>query len=158
MLQDRFDPIVDSTTGRDLIPSMVYGRNLRDQEFGGMYCALLTVNSSVVSAGIFRIFGCEVAELPLVATSSDNQGQGCFQSLFSCIERLLWFLNVRNIVLPAADEAESIWTDKFGFKKITLDQLSEYRKGYQMMTFKGTSMLQKSVPKYQFISKSKEDS
>ena len=29
----------------------------------------------VVSAGIFRIFGEEVAELPLVATSKDFQGQ-----------------------------------------------------------------------------------
>ena len=29
----------------------------------------------VVSAGIFRIFGAEVAELPLVATVADSQGK-----------------------------------------------------------------------------------
>ncbi|KAF8395308.1 hypothetical protein HHK36_019251 [Tetracentron sinense] len=187
IFNDCFDPIVDSTTGRDLIPSMVYGRNIRDQEFGGMYCAILMVNSSVVSAGILRIFGQEVAEIPLVATCIDSQGQfsvgfgiivknkvfytalwldanipvhanshGYFQSLFSCIERLLGFLNVKNLVLPAADEVESIWTQKFGFKKITQDQLSKYRKDCQVMTFQGTSMLHKLVPKCRILGKSKD--
>lgn len=52
--------------------------------------------------------------------------QGYFQLLFSCIEKLLAFLNVKNIVLPAAEEAESIWTDKFGFKKLRPDQVCEY--------------------------------
>ncbi|KAK3024427.1 hypothetical protein RJ639_044601 [Escallonia herrerae] len=80
------------------------------------------VFSSVVSAGIFRVFGKEFAELPLVATVSDRQGQGYFQSLFSCIENLLGSLNVRDLVLPAAEEAESIWLKKFGFEKIPPDQ------------------------------------
>ena len=43
--------------------------------------------------------------------------------LFSCIENLLGFLKVRNLVLPAADEAESLWTNKFGFKKIPEDEV-----------------------------------
>ncbi|KAH9671015.1 PHD-type domain-containing protein [Citrus sinensis] len=147
IFHDCFDPIVDSISGRDLIPSMVYGRNLRGQEFGGMYCAILTVNSSVVSAGILRVFGQEVAELPLVATSKINHGKGYFQLLFACIEKLLSFLRVKSIVLPAAEEAESIWTDKFGFKKIDPELLSIYRKRCsQLVTFKGTSMLQKRVP------------
>ncbi|XP_052175420.1 uncharacterized protein LOC127790163 [Diospyros lotus] len=142
-----FDPIVDSATGRDFIPTMVYGRNIRGQDFGGMYCAVLTVNSSVVSAGIFRVFGQEIAELPLVATSTGNQRKGYFQILFSCIERFFASLKVRNLVLPAADEAESIWTQKFGFEKIPPEQLSDYRKiCWQMLTFKGTTMLQKLVP------------
>ncbi|XP_057478440.1 uncharacterized protein LOC130765875 isoform X1 [Actinidia eriantha] len=146
IFHDCFDPIVDSTTGRDFIPSMVYGRNIRGQDFGGMYCAVLTLNSSVISAGIFRVFGQEIAELPLVATSNNNQGKGYFQVLFSCIEKLLAFLNVKCLVLPAAEEAESIWTQKFGFEKIPLEQLSEYRKSFwQMLTFQGSSMLQKPV-------------
>ncbi|KAK7284960.1 hypothetical protein RJT34_19714 [Clitoria ternatea] len=142
-----FNPIVDAASGRDLIPAMVYGRNVRGQEFGGMYCALLTVNSSVVSAGMLRIFGTDIAELPLVATSNGNHGKGYFQTLFSCIERLLAFLNVKNLMLPAAEEAESIWTDKFGFSKMQPDQLTNYRKNCnQIVTFKGTNMLHKMVP------------
>nr|AFK42030.1 unknown [Lotus japonicus] len=132
---------------------MVYGRNVRGQEFGGMYCALLVVNSSVVSAAMLRIFGSDVAELPLVATSNGNHGKGYFQTLFSCIERLLAFMNVKSLVLPAAEEAESIWTDKFGFSRMKPDELSDYRKNFnQMVTFKGTNMLHKLVPPCRIIS------
>ncbi|XP_022934643.1 uncharacterized protein LOC111441779 isoform X1 [Cucurbita moschata] len=152
IFHDRFDPIVDIASGRDLIPAMVYGRDVGGQEFGGMYCALLFVNSFVVSAAMLRVFGQDIAELPLVATSNGNHGKGYFQTLFSCIERLLAFLKVKCLVLPAAEEAESIWTEKFGFKRIKPDQLSSYRRTCcQMLTFKGTSMLRKTVPSFRAV-------
>ena len=129
-----------------------YRRNIRGQEFGGMYCAVLMVNSYVVSVGMLRIFGKDIAELPLVATTNKDHGKGYFQTLFSCIERLLSFLNVKNLVLPAAEEAESIWTNKFGFSKMIPDQLNSYRKNcHQMVTFKGTNMLHKTVPPCRII-------
>ncbi|KAL6574913.1 hypothetical protein OROMI_012198 [Orobanche minor] len=153
IFHDSFDPIVDSETGRDFIPSLVYGRNIRGQDFSGMYCAILTMNSTVISAGILRIFGQEIAELPLAATLSGNQGKGYFQILYSCIEKLLAFLNVKSLVLPAADDAKSIWTEKFGFEEIPQAQLAGYRKMcWQMMAFKGTSMLEKAVPKCRITS------
>ncbi|XP_047961195.1 uncharacterized protein LOC125205993 isoform X1 [Salvia hispanica] len=149
-----FDPIVDSETGRDFIPSLVYGRNIRGQDFSGIYCAILTVNSTVVSAGILRFFGEEFAELPLAATRIGHQGKGYFQLLYSCIEKLLAFLNVKRFVLPATDEAKSIWTEKFGFNKIPEEQLLNYRKiCWQMIGFKGTSMLEKPVPKCRIINR-----
>jgi hypothetical protein len=40
-----------------------------------MYCLVLIVNSLVVSAALLRIFGQEVAELPIVATSREYQGR-----------------------------------------------------------------------------------
>ncbi|MBA0548480.1 hypothetical protein Golob_019578, partial [Gossypium lobatum] len=44
IFHERFDPISDSGSSRgDLIPSMVYGRTVKGQDFGGMYCAILTV-------------------------------------------------------------------------------------------------------------------
>ncbi|KAF6147103.1 hypothetical protein GIB67_036822 [Kingdonia uniflora] len=79
--------------------------------------------SCVVSTGIIRISGVEVAEIPIVATINDCQGKGYFQALFACMEIFLGFLNVRNIVLPAADEVGLIWTDKFGFNRMTHEQL-----------------------------------
>ncbi|KAG4385884.1 hypothetical protein GLYMA_12G179200v4 [Glycine max] len=145
IFHERFDPIVDSTSGRDFIPAMLFGRNIRGQDFSGIYCAVLTVNGDIVSAGVFRVFGLEIAELPLVATTADHQGQGYFQCLFSCIETLLGSLNVKNLVLPAADEAESIWTGKFGFTKLPQDEINKYKKFYRMMIFQGTSVLQKPV-------------
>ncbi|KAF9665085.1 hypothetical protein SADUNF_Sadunf16G0085400 [Salix dunnii] len=152
IFQECFDPIVDSTIERDLIPLMVYGKNSKGQDYGGMYCAVLTVNSCIVSAGILRVFGEEVAELPLVATRNGDHGKGYFQLLFSCIEKLLAFLNVQNLVLPAAEEAESIWIEKFGFQKIKPEQLSKHiKKCCQMVRFEGTSMLQKAVPSCRIV-------
>ncbi|CAL5389643.1 unnamed protein product [Camellia sinensis] len=120
-------------------------RNISGQEFGGMYCVVLIVKSVVVSAGLLRIFGREVAELPLVATSRENQGKGYFQALFSCIDILLYSLNVENLVLPVAEEAESIWTKKLGFRKMSDERLLKYTRNLQLMIFKGTSMLEKKV-------------
>lgn len=49
--------------------------------------------------------------------------QGYFQSLFSCMENLLQSLNVEKLVLPSAEEAKSIWTNRFNFTKITEEQV-----------------------------------
>ncbi|KAM5584297.1 hypothetical protein ABKV19_003924 [Rosa sericea] len=147
IFHDQFAPIVDKESGLDFIREMLYGGAIKTQEFAGMYCAIVTLNESVVSAAMFRIYGTEVAELPLVATSADCQGQGYFQTLFSCIERLLAFLKVKILLLPAADEAASIWTKKFGFQNLNQSEIHEYRKRYPILIFHGTSVLQKSVPK-----------
>lgn len=82
-----------------------------------------------------------------MATSSECQGLGYFQALFSCIEQLLASLNVKILALPAADEAESIWINKFGFQKMPDSELKQYRRKYQLMVFQGTSMLYKPVQK-----------
>ncbi|XP_068497919.1 uncharacterized protein [Phaseolus vulgaris] len=146
IFHERFSPIVHTTTGTDYIPTMLFGRNIQGEDFSGMYCMLLTVNEVVVSAGVFRVFGTELAELPLVATVTDFQGQGYFQSLFSCIEGLLGSLKVKRFVLPSAAEAESIWTGKFGFTKLEQEEINNYWKYYHMMIFQGTSLLQKQIP------------
>ncbi|XP_042478365.1 uncharacterized protein LOC122059565 isoform X2 [Macadamia integrifolia] len=147
IFRDGFEPITERS-GRDLVPAMVYGRNIAGQEFGGMYCVVLCVKSVVVTAGILRIFGQQVAELPLVATRRGNRGKGYFQALFACVERLLFSLNVKNLVLPAAEDAESIWTNKLGFRKMTEEQLLKYTKDFQLMGFLGTSMLEKEVSRF----------
>ncbi|KAI3809426.1 hypothetical protein L1987_25398 [Smallanthus sonchifolius] len=144
IFRECFDPIV-AKSGRDLIPVMVYGRNISGQEFGGIYCVVLMAGPIVVSAGLLRIFGREVAELPLVATSRQHQGKGYFQALFFCIEELLRSLGVELLVLPAAEEAESIWTKKLGFRKMTDERYSEYSRDIQLTIFKGTSMLEKEL-------------
>ncbi|KAL0338527.1 UNVERIFIED_CONTAM: Increased DNA methylation 1 [Sesamum angustifolium] len=186
IFHDCFDPIVDSETGRDFIPSLAYGEKYKgsrfqwnvlcysDREVGTVSFSHFTLaidnifflfkhftkscSSIVVSAGILRIFGQEIAELPLAATRIGNQGKGYFQVLYSCIEKLLAFLNVKSFVLPATDEAKSIWTEKFGFKRIPQEQLFNYRKTcWQMITFKGTSMLEKAVPKCRIINNEEGD-
>ncbi|KAK6942933.1 Tify domain binding domain [Dillenia turbinata] len=145
IFRECFHPI-KTQNHRDLIPLMVYGRNICGQEFWGMHCVVLTINSIVVSTGLLRIFDREVAELPLVATCKKHQGKGYFQALFSCIEGLLHSLNVKKIVLPAAEEAKSIWTNKFCFREMTEEEFRGCNRTYQFTVFKGTSMLVKEVP------------
>ncbi|KAM3205971.1 hypothetical protein ACQJBY_061575 [Aegilops geniculata] len=150
VIHQSFDPIIEAHTGRDLIPEMVHGRRPKEgmpgQDYSGMYCAVLTVGSNVVSAALLRVMGGEVAELPLVATSMDLQGLGYFQVLFSCIERLLVSLKVKHFMLPAAHEAEAIWMKKFGFSKIPQDQMEAYLNGGHLTVFHGTLNLYKAVP------------
>ncbi|TVT99330.1 hypothetical protein EJB05_55330 [Eragrostis curvula] len=145
-----FDPIIEAHTGRDLIPEMVHGRGPKDgmpgQDYSGMYCVVLTLGSTVVSAALLRVMGGDVAELPLVATSKDLQGLGYFQALFSCIERMLVSLKIKHFVLPAAQEAEGIWMKKFGFSRIPQEQLETYLNGAHLTIFYGTSNLYKAVP------------
>jgi N-acetylglutamate synthase-like GNAT family acetyltransferase len=83
----------------------------------------LLYSATVVSAGLLRVFGREVAELPLVATRMCSREKGYFQLLFSCIEKLLSSLNVESIVVPAAEEAEPLWMNKFGFRKLAPEQV-----------------------------------
>lgn len=59
----------------------------------------------------------------LLCFNYKTSSQGYFQLLFSCIEKLLAFLSVQSLVLPAAEEAETIWTQKFGFVKIPQEQV-----------------------------------
>lgn len=95
--------------------------------------------------------------------------QGYFQALFSCIERVLVSLKIKNFVLPAAHEAEGIWMKKFGFSRIPPEevnyepaiqfrwridvnliavgvlQLEAYLNGAHLTIFHGTSYLYKAV-------------
>lgn len=142
---ESFDPIVDATSGRDLISLMVYSRSIRDQDFRGMYCAVLKWKEEVISAAVIRIFGRQFAEMPLVATASACRGQGYFQMLMSSIEQLLRVLQVEHLVLPAAEGAEGIWTNKFGFSKLHDGQLQQFGSEVQMMIFQGSSMLFKAM-------------
>ncbi|KAK8512263.1 hypothetical protein V6N13_097077 [Hibiscus sabdariffa] len=145
-----FDPII-AKSGHDLIPAMVNGRDISGYDFGGMYCVVLIYRSVVVSVGLLRIFGREVAELPIVATSKKHQGKGYFRALFDCIEEFLTSQNVENLMLPAAEEALPIWKTNFGFEKMNEQQLMNYQKQLQLMIFKETTMM---VKKLQIVSSS----
>ncbi|KAL2941733.1 Increased DNA methylation 1 [Bienertia sinuspersici] len=144
LLRKGFDPIT-TIAGKDLIPMMVHGKNVSGQEFGGMYCVVLTVESAVVSAGLLRVCGRELAELPLVATRTKYQGKGFFLALFSRVETLLRSLKVEKLVLPAAENAKTMWVDRFGFREMSQETLSMYSRKFQLTGFSETVMLMKQV-------------
>ncbi|KAK9079323.1 hypothetical protein SSX86_000994 [Deinandra increscens subsp. villosa] len=146
IFHDCFNPIIDSVTRKDFISSMAYGEQMGSSNFSGVYSALLTVNLKVVTAGMFRALGREVVELPIVATSRPNQGKGYLQVFFICFERLLSFLRVKKLVVPAADDTKAMWIRKFGFSKLNLETLIEYRQTHTaMVEFPGTTLLQRNI-------------
>lgn len=145
VLHESFDPIISGKKGADLVTQMVFGRPWGQMDLQGMYCAILTLDSSVVSVSVLRILGSEAAELPLVATRKDYQGQGYFAALFACIGRLLASLKVKHLVLPATKESQTMWTQKFGFTKISLDQLYKLAQGIKIVNFEGTTLLHRTV-------------
>ncbi|KAJ0476673.1 putative histone acetyltransferase chromatin regulator PHD family [Helianthus annuus] len=147
IFHDGFNPIVDSVTGKDFIESMTYGKSIDASDFAGVHCAMLTTGSKVVTAGLFRVFGHDIVELPIVATSQTYQGKGYFKLFFTCFEKLLSFLMIKKLVVPAAEDTKAMWTNKFGFRRVTASEQSEYRKKQtSMVAFTGTSLLEKAVP------------
>uniref|UniRef100_A0A7I4AT81 PHD-type domain-containing protein n=1 Tax=Physcomitrium patens TaxID=3218 RepID=A0A7I4AT81_PHYPA len=72
---DCSDPIRDVKTGKNLIPLMVQSRRTKDHDFEGVFCVVLKLNGKVVSAALLQIFGREIAEVPLIATSLSHHGQ-----------------------------------------------------------------------------------
>ncbi|XP_052621683.1 uncharacterized protein LOC128127275 [Lactuca sativa] len=81
--------------------------------------------SPIVTTGMFRVFGANVAELPIVATNETNQGKRYFQLFFNCFEKLLRYLKVMRMVIPTAEDVKSMWIQKFGFQKVTPAQRNE---------------------------------
>ncbi|KAG0588083.1 hypothetical protein KC19_2G214800 [Ceratodon purpureus] len=139
------DPITDAKTGKNLIPPMVHSRRSKDYDFEGVFCVVLKLNEKVVSAALLQIFGREIAEVPLVATSHPHQGQGFCKALMTTIERLLGVLSVERLVLPTAKETESIWINKFGFSRMDEEKLAAICTTIRLMTFTGTCMLGKEI-------------
>ncbi|XP_017214793.2 uncharacterized protein LOC108192810 [Daucus carota subsp. sativus] len=127
----------------DLIAAMVRGKNISEWESRQIFCVVLIVDSMVASVGVLRIISGEIAELPVVATTKRYRGKGYFRALFSCIEHLLVSVNVKRIILPATKDAETMWTRKFGFEKLSVEKLSEYTRDYQFTMFWEASMLEK---------------
>lgn len=148
IFHDQFNPIIDSVTGGDFIKSMAYGLTMGASDFSGVHCAMLTKDSKVVTAGLFRVFGRDMIELPIAATRQSYQGKGYFQLFYSCLEKYASYLKIKKFMVPATKEARSMWTNKLGFKKVTPQQLCELRQAQtSMVAFQETYLLEKNVPK-----------
>ena len=98
VLQESFDPIIDKATEENLLLLMSKAEVKGDYDFSGMYTALLTHQGRAVCAAVFRAFGPQIAEVPLLATKTETRRQGHCRVMMQAIESLL--KQVRHI--PAA--------------------------------------------------------
>ncbi|XP_039130590.1 uncharacterized protein LOC120266985 isoform X2 [Dioscorea cayenensis subsp. rotundata] len=150
IFEDEFGPIVER--GNDIIPAMVYSREIVDQDFEGMHCAVLMVKSVAVSAAVFRVFGKDAAEVPLIATHHKSRGKGYCKTLLLLIEELLRSLGVETVMLPAAEDELPLFLDKLGYTKMEEEQLKQYSEALPLLMFQNTSMLEKQLSRNAFPS------
>lgn len=69
-----------------------------------------------VCAGVMRVFGSCMAELPLIATRLASRRQGHARVLMKVLEDRLRMLRVRMLALPAAHDAVITWVRGFKFR------------------------------------------
>ncbi|KAL0056243.1 hypothetical protein WJX82_009196 [Trebouxia sp. C0006] len=123
VLQESFDPIIDKATKENL---------------------LLLMTKAEVKA-VFRAFGAQLAEVPLVATKADARRQGHCRVLMGQFESILKEAGVRTMCLPAAHETVLTWIHGFGLQPMPDEDLDAACKDLRMLIFPGTQVLQKQL-------------
>ncbi|XP_042509793.1 increased DNA methylation 1-like isoform X2 [Macadamia integrifolia] len=139
-----FQPIIDSRTGLDRIPTVVFncGSNLSRLDCRGFYTFTLERKDEVTAAASIRVHGTKLAEMPFIGTREKYRREGMCQQLVDAIVSVLLSLKVKKLVLPSAPERLDYWTTHYEFKHITEIQRREML-SMNLMVFKDTTILQK---------------
>ncbi|DBB07124.1 TPA: hypothetical protein ACH3X1_011698 [Trebouxia sp. C0004] len=103
ILLDCFGRLDDSRTGEDTIPWMLQGRCVGNRllDFSGFHVAVLWLAGVMASVALVRAFGPELAEVPLLATRHELQGNALAPLLLHQVEHTLCQAGVTCIIMPA---------------------------------------------------------
>ncbi|OEL25559.1 Increased DNA methylation 1 [Dichanthelium oligosanthes] len=146
IMEECFLPILDPRTGIDIIPSILY--NWRSDfvhlDHKGFYTVVLENDDNIISVASIRLHGAIVAEMPLIATCTENRQQGMCRRLMDYIEEMLKSLKVEMLLLSAIPLLVDIWTSAFGFKEIDDSDKKKLSK-VRLATVPGTVLLKKSL-------------
>uniref|UniRef100_A0A803QCW6 N-acetyltransferase domain-containing protein n=1 Tax=Cannabis sativa TaxID=3483 RepID=A0A803QCW6_CANSA len=160
IMHESFEPAINYYTGRDITEDVIFGResNVKRHSFNGFYVAVLERNEAMVCAAALRVFGDEVAEVPLVATQFRFRKQGMCAIMMREIEKQLRILGVEKLILPAAVEVLPMWTSsKFGFIVMTPQEKLKILE-YNILDFGKSFMCMKSIStEQQFITHDEDD-
>ncbi|KAF4377730.1 hypothetical protein F8388_011483 [Cannabis sativa] len=160
IMHESFEPAINYYTGRDITEDVIFGResNVKRHSFNGFYVAVLERNEAMVCAAALRVFGDEVAEVPLVATQFRFRKQGMCGIMMREIEKQLRILGVEKLILPAAVEVLPMWTSsKFGFIVMTPPEKLKVLE-YNILDFGKSFMCMKSIStEQQFITHYEDD-
>ncbi|KAF4384325.1 hypothetical protein F8388_004558 [Cannabis sativa] len=160
IMHESFEPAINYYTGRDITEDVIFGResNVKRHSFNGFYVAVLERNEAMVCAAALRVFGDEVAEVPLVATQFRFRKQGMCGIMMREIEKQLRILGVEKLILPAAVEVLPMWTSsKFGFIVMTPQEKLKVLE-YNILDFGKSFMCMKSIStEQQFITHYEDD-
>ncbi|KAI3703899.1 hypothetical protein L1987_74095 [Smallanthus sonchifolius] len=146
IMEECFLPMVDPRTGINMIPHVLYnlGSEFARLNYEGFYTVVLEKDDMLLSVASIRIHGVEVAEMPLVATTSKYQRQGMCRRLMNVIEELLKSLKIKKLVLSAIPGLVETWTNIFGFTHLEPEDKKNLTKT-NLMVFPGTVWLQKPM-------------
>lgn len=143
ILQESFDPIMDLGSNTDLLPVMLYARRAGEWDYSNCLTLLLRHKGKPVVAAICRVFGPQMAELPLIATKNTARRQGHARILVGCFEQLLKDAGVHTLVLPAAHETVETWKSGFNFVDMPEDDVRLAKQQLRILIFPGTEVLYK---------------
>lgn len=147
VLGESFDPIIDIGSGVDLLPLMVFARAHGEWDYKNVHTLLLRHKGKPVVAAVFRAFGPQLAELPLIATRLAARRQGHARVLLRCFEDLLAAGGVHRLVLPAAHESIATWkSPAFGFVDMPEPDVRLAKQLLRILIFPGTEVLWKELP------------
>ncbi|KAF6176082.1 hypothetical protein GIB67_000176 [Kingdonia uniflora] len=146
IMEECFLPMVDPRTGIDMIPQVLYnwGSTFARLNYEGFYTAVLEKGDGLISVACIRVHGTMVAELPLIATSSENRRQGMCRRLINAIEEMLKSLKIERLVVAAIPSLVDTWTVGFGFEPMEHEE-KEKLNSINLMIFPGTTLLIKRL-------------
>jgi N-acetylglutamate synthase-like GNAT family acetyltransferase len=147
VLHECFVTLIEPRTQTDLTADIVFNREseLRRLNFRGYYVVGLEKAGELITVGTLRVFGTDVAELPLVGTRFAHRRQGMCHLLVTELQKVLRQVGVRRLVLPAVPELLPMWTASLDFHPMTHSDMMEIAAEHAILSFQGTTMCQKSL-------------
>ncbi|CAN8264476.1 unnamed protein product [Cochlearia groenlandica] len=140
ILHQGFEPSKDPFSGRDLVEELVYKRD--GTSLGhGYYTVLIERKNVPITAATIRVDK-DVVEIPLVSTLFEFRRSGMCRVLMDELEKQMSRIGVCRLVLPAAKEVLTTWTQRFGFSAMESCERLELVK-HGMLDFVGTVMCHK---------------
>ena len=94
-----------------------------------------------VCSAVFRVFGRQLAEVPLVATRLGARRQGHARVLMNAFEEYFRELGVASLCLPAAQSTVDTWIHGFGFSAMTPEQQVATCSQLRVLIFPGALLL-----------------
>jgi N-acetylglutamate synthase-like GNAT family acetyltransferase len=141
VLKEGFDPIVDESSGRDIIEMMVMGESSEAWDFQNMCVVLLCEHSTPVVAAVVRVLGPLMMEVPLIATRRAARRRGHCRVLLDGLAETLAPVGLDQVLLPAHDDALDAWVGGFGFAHVSGEELETVRRHLRMVLFPETTVL-----------------
>ncbi|XP_010461129.1 PREDICTED: increased DNA methylation 1-like [Camelina sativa] len=144
ILHQGFEPTTDHFSGRDLVEELIFKKD-RNGVGRGFYTVLIEKENEPVTVAAVRVDK-DVVEIPLVATLSNYRRSGMCRVLMDELEKQMSQMGVRRLVLPAAQNVVTTWTQRFGFSVMESSERLEFVK-HGMLDFVGTVMCGKFLHK-----------